>query len=842
MMTFPGAIKGLMKPTAFSTVAIVGVLLGLYLLTIPSAQAEKVMEVRHSIEFSQSDITFDHLQGYDVVRTGGGDYLVQQGRPMLPAQEIRIALPSGMAARTVRIVASTLVEIDGEFDILPAQPPQRVGQKLDDIVFVPPDAETYASSLPYPSTPVELIAQMDLAGQAMAAVKICPFEYVPAEKKLRHYSSITLEVSGVDGYICGDYLPADVSEKDRRTYEATVKNMVVNADAVALTGSPHGALKIALPSPGPFAHVIITSDGNQSYWAPLVEWHIKKGVRDTVITTSYIYANYSGSDNQDKLRNFVIDAHDNWGTLYFLIGGEGGTVPFEYRVYDSENIPSDQYYGDYDNDWIYEVYVGRVTAEGSTQINCFIDKVLKYETDPPLDDYALNACLLGMDLTLASQAPYYTLTASEDMKEAIDNYYIPARFNVTEVYDSDATDHRTKFINAFNAGQNLVNHSDHSNSTIMGTGDLNHNSYLSSSHVNSLNNDGRLCNVFSLGCHPNHMDYSDCIAEYFVIYNNLQAGVSFTGNTRSGWFYVGDAASLSGLLDMYWWRGMLVYNQYRLGEALAWTKNNCPHNSSWYYVQWTLNLLGEPEMPIWTDTIKTLVVTHAPSFPTSGTSFDVHVENTGGDPVNFAYVCLWKGDEVYETGWTDLSGDLSLPIGPASHGDMFVTVTAQNCVPYQGMSVCSGNLPPVASFTCNPATPTRHDTTQFSSTSYDSDGSIISWDWDFGDGDTASGENVGHQYNSYGEFTATLVVTDDFSAGDTVQVMVAVVAICGDIDDSGSGPDIADLIYLVDYMFNGGPEPLVLATADVDGTPGIEIGDLVYLVDYMFNGGPAPCP
>jgi len=813
--------------------------IGLCLAATASAQAEKVMEVRHTVEFSLNDITFDHLQGYDIVRLGGGDYVAVEGKPMLPAREIRIALPSGMAARTVRIAASSLQEIDGEFNILPAQPPLRVGEALDDIIFAPPDAETYASSQPYPSTPVELVTQMDLAGQAMAAVKICPFEYVASEKKLRYYSSITLEISGVDGYVCGDYLPLDISEKDRRTYEVTVKNMVVNEDAVALTGSPNGAQKMALPSPGPFAHVIITSEGNEPYWSPLVEWHTKKGVRDTVITTTYIYANYSGSDNQDKLRNFVIDAHDNWGTLYYLIGGEGGTVPFEYRSYDGDNIPSDQYYGDYDNDWIYEVYVGRVTAEGSSQIDCFIAKVLKYETDPPLDDYALNACLLGMDLTLSSEPPYYTLTASEDMKESIDNYYIPARFNVTEVYDSEPTNHKNEFVAALNAGQNLVNHSDHSAATVMGTGDRNHYSYLTVSNVNGLNNDGRPCNVFSLGCHPNEMDYADCIAEYFVIYNNLQAGVSYTGNTRSGWFYVGDPYSLSGLLDMYWWRGLLVFNQYRLGEALAWAKDNCPHNASWFYVQWTLNLLGEPEMPVWTDSIKTLVVDHPATFPTSGTTFDVHVENSDGDPVNFAYACLWKGDEIYETGFTDPLGDAGLTVGPASHGEMFVTVTAQNCVPYQGTAEGTGNLPPVASFTYSPPAPSRHDSILFTSTSYDEDGSISSWDWDFGDGDTASGENVSHQYAAYGEFTATLVVTDNLSAGDTVQAVVSVTAICGDVDDSGGDPDIADLIYLVDYMFNGGPEPPVPAAADVDGTPGLEIGDLVYLVDFMFTDGPA---
>jgi len=66
----------------------------------------------------------------------------------------------------------------------------------------------------------------------------------------------------------------------------------------------------------------------------------------------------------------------------------------------------------------------------------------------------------------------------------------------------------------------------------------------------------------------------------------------------------------------------------------------------------------------------------------------------------------------------------------------------------------------------------------------------------------------------------------------------------GDIDHSGSGPDIADLVYLVAYMFNGGPPPPCMEEADIngDGLAVPDISDLVYLVAYMFQGGPAPVP
>lgn len=63
----------------------------------------------------------------------------------------------------------------------------------------------------------------------------------------------------------------------------------------------------------------------------------------------------------------------------------------------------------------------------------------------------------------------------------------------------------------------------------------------------------------------------------------------------------------------------------------------------------------------------------------------------------------------------------------------------------------------------------------------------------------------------------------------------------GDVDGSGGGVDIADLIYLVTYMFQGGPPPVPYESGNVDCIGDIDIADLVYLVNYMFQGGPGPC-
>jgi hypothetical protein len=66
----------------------------------------------------------------------------------------------------------------------------------------------------------------------------------------------------------------------------------------------------------------------------------------------------------------------------------------------------------------------------------------------------------------------------------------------------------------------------------------------------------------------------------------------------------------------------------------------------------------------------------------------------------------------------------------------------------------------------------------------------------------------------------------------------------GDVNRSGANPDIADLVYLVSYMFQGGTEPQCLRNCDINDDEGDvpDISDLVYLVTYMFQSGPAPIP
>lgn len=71
------------------------------------------------------------------------------------------------------------------------------------------------------------------------------------------------------------------------------------------------------------------------------------------------------------------------------------------------------------------------------------------------------------------------------------------------------------------------------------------------------------------------------------------------------------------------------------------------------------------------------------------------------------------------------------------------------------------NQPPEAAFAFYPEEPVSGDTVRFTSTSTDEDGSIVSYEWELGDGTRSSQKDPDHVYNTAGTYQVTLTVTDD---------------------------------------------------------------------------------
>ena len=101
--------------------------------------------------------------------------------------------------------------------------------------------------------------------------------------------------------------------------------------------------------------------------------------------------------------------------------------------------------------------------------------------------------------------------------------------------------------------------------------------------------------------------------------------------------------------------------------------------------------------------------------------------------------------------------------------------------------------------------------------------------------------------DGYGSFSPRLTGDrGEYTAGSHSGMLYysnCCVGVRGNVDgDPLDQITIADLVYLVSYMFQSGPVPPCMKEANINGDifGTIDISDLLYLVDYMFQNGPEP--
>jgi len=87
------------------------------------------------------------------------------------------------------------------------------------------------------------------------------------------------------------------------------------------------------------------------------------------------------------------------------------------------------------------------------------------------------------------------------------------------------------------------------------------------------------------------------------------------------------------------------------------------------------------------------------------------------------------------------------------------------------------NQPPIANFTYYPEKPVVNQPVTFdASSSYDPDGNITNYEWDFGDGNVTNTteETINHSYSEAGNYEVTLTVTDDDGATNSTTKEITV--------------------------------------------------------------------
>jgi hypothetical protein len=379
----------------------------------------------------------------------------------------------------------------------------------------------------------------------------------------------------------------------------------------------------AMPAAGQeYPHVVITCDSFVSHFTTLCSYvEGGLGLSDTVVTTEAIYAQSSGRDNPEKIRNFIKYAYSNWGTTHVLLGGDVEIVPCRRAWVDAtgynpillDSIPADLYYSDLDGTWdadsdgLYgepedscdmypDVFVGRVPATSAAAVDLFVNKFIAYTADPDAP-YLRNVLLSGFDI--------FDGVYCETTMELYDSAYVPTGVKpCAKVYDSHTGNHMTAVASLVNQGQHIWIHADHCNYFGMGMGYMNHGYVMYRDELAQFTNQGKYTIMTSVGCSAGEFDTADCASEYFML-NPSGGGVAVASNSRYGLGGPGTNPQRGGSFVMVEgfvrglfadpFQGSLEAIVHAWADAVPLAETSSTYR--WCLFEW--NLLGEAAMPVW---------------------------------------------------------------------------------------------------------------------------------------------------------------------------------------------------------------------------------------------------
>jgi hypothetical protein len=657
-----------------------------------------------SYEVDPAAVELHDLDGLTLPFLPGGSYTGAYGEPALPTVPLHVAVPAGFRASGVRVTHLETVELPGVHTVAPMPEARRDDDPAPYEAWF--DPEVYSSAGLFPAEPLRAAGGGCIAGCGVAAVLFSPLVYEPSTGRLSLVTRIVFELE----YEPVPYevrSPRVLTPAAARTILSRVRGLVLNPGDVILGADlvqphpvrdPDGPLDDG-PDVGDTAEWVMICDATHvEDLRPLVDWKLEKGVTTAVVTTDWIYANFSGSDEPERIRNFIIFAFENWSTVYVVLAGDVYWVP-ERRAYafnggseDDNAIPCDLYYSDLDGDWnadgdglwgewpdddpdMYpDVHVSRLPVFVSGNAGRCRDKILTYETDVP-EDFVTDALLLGADWDSSTPGSVFC----EYIADLLPDQYDP----ITKLYTAYGNLDRAHVLPELEAGNcAVVAHCGHGNYNLLSLT----SEYLWGSDLTALGNGFEGGWYASPGCMAGGFDRMQCFGENWIL-SPAGGGMAAIMHSRYSWYYPGNPGNGPGerfIRDFY--RAVFVRGDYSLGAALSWMRDyNVPNAKGNPYFLWTLyavNLLGPVETESWSDEPRDLEVVHPEEY--SGGPLTVTV-SSGGSPVEGARVCLYKPDDEYRVAFTDPAGEVfwdSLDID--TEGSVTVTVTAHDMRPYQG--------------------------------------------------------------------------------------------------------------------------------------------------------------
>ncbi len=654
--------------------------------------------IRIEITFPSPQI--NRVGEYHRISMKGSSTIGEPGEPVLPIKTVKVLIPFGQKVKGINIIPAQKIELSGTYNVEPGQRPVPLSYR-GKVSKTLPDKRIYQSRNPFPGKLHTPKSVQNKRGYRILPVNLHPMEYIPQEKRLSYYKNMTIEVETIPvREITAPPLYRGLA-KDERVIGKIVNNpqdtkSYSRAIKTALDGGP-------LLSGGPYDYVIITNDTFKNYSGTydlqdLTQSKNNRGITTNIVTTEWIYANYSGTrpdggtDNQTKIRNFIFDANKpvvegGWATDYILLVGDGdgggsadgereaepiiphrgfyGYVSSSPPTPADNDIPADMYYacldGTFDNDadGIYgesndgvdggeidlyaEVYVGRAPVDSTTELSNFVKKTLAYED--ATTDYLHTAYMVAEKL---DSYPTWGRDYKEEVRTGSINYYTTKGFtdcsffsDLNTLYDYDAFWSKSTLTGYINNGLHVINHLGHAN--------VNYDMKMYNADVDALTNTDYFFG-YTQGCYCGAFDNRSTSSSYYYNYDSIlehftteaNGAFAFVGNSRYGWYVQGSTNGASQRFDRQFWDALFDEGITNLGRINQDSKeDNDGSVDSTGAIRWcyfALNLFGDPETPF-----------HIP-VPTGLINLDAGVYN-GSAKVN---ITLWDSnlDTTPDIGFT----------------------------------------------------------------------------------------------------------------------------------------------------------------------------------------------
>jgi len=481
----------------------------------------------------------------------------------------------------------------------------------------------------------------------------------------------------------------------------------------------------------PVDAVIITTEEMAPAFETLADWHLSRGSRCLVRTVEWIAVNYPiGADLGEQVRSFLQEAYQLWGLESVLLGGDTPEIPARYMAYEKvsggevvvdELIPSDLYYSCLDGNWnadgdhlwaelefygepsddadlLPELLVGRIPVSTLADAQGIVDKLIAYR-ERPADAGFQDRILFLAEVLFPDDWP-----ADEDstingtngdgayyVSKIIDNYLTPEMEYTClfqnwvdprwAAYSPQAETVASSLERMQTGDYAFVDHNGHGYRYNMSVGDGN----ITTDHARQLENPN-LFHITLMNCTSTAFDF-ECLGETYLR-NPLGGAVSVFGTTRKSFPIISEVyynrfyeALFGGQT-----RPARIFDEMRQDLYLsAYTMNL----QRWTY--FIVTYLGDPLMDLWAGDPIVYAVTAPSEIGLGPATVEIHVDAEGGGAVEGARVTLRKDGEVWTTGLTDASGDLSFEIQPTSAGEIELCAWGPNGVMHRSSITAGGD-------------------------------------------------------------------------------------------------------------------------------------------------------